>query len=332
MRVQWLVPGLPATAFQAGTHDLHFSGTVGWCWEEAAWAGQHTGPGDQLVIGADIEMPDAVVVSPEGYATQYVPLLLNAPKDVALFLRCVGAPSLNCGVPTGEAPNSTWKSLEPVVPRLKGIAALSEVEKGPLEKWAREHGFNGEVSVIPLGAEVLTPTGQVRRGVAFLGRPFVVEKGIDLLIEAAKRLPHIPFYFATPRGTELGLGIGLRKKLESVPNAVATTCGIRGRAALLQQVRIVAVRGLTDWQWLPGTEIRAAHGVALAEAGTPTEAWNGPGLAYFRDLDRLVDLIHTLHEDDVVYRAEADRQHAAFLAAGLDSGTVGRKLWEWVHG
>ena len=120
--------------------------------------------------------------------------------------------------------------------------------------------------------------------------------------------------------------------MAEIPNTVATTCGIRGRAALLQQVRIAAVWGKTDWQWLPGTEIRGAYGVALAGKGTPVEDWNGTGLGYFRDVDHLVDLITKYHADDTAFFAEATRQHRAFLAAGLDSVTVGRKLWEWVSG
>lgn len=327
MRVQWLVPGLPTSAFQNGAHDLHFNGTSGWCWEEATWAGRFTGPGDQIVIGlSDVEIPDAVVVSPEGYAASLLKPLLSAPSSVAMFLRCVGAPSeLDL--------TKVWSDLRPLVPQLNGIAVLSDVEKPAVEKWARQAGFRGKMRTIPLGAAVL-PGEAERKGVVYLGRVFLREKGIDLLIEAAKRLPRIPFYFATPRGTELENTLGLKKLLALVPNAHLTTCGVYGRAALLQKTRVTAVLGKTDWQWLPGTECRGAHGVALAGKGTPVEAWNTSGLCYFNGLDGpngLVALIQKFHEDDAAFASESERQHKEFITRGLSSEVVGKSLWEWVQ-
>ena len=202
----------------------------------------------------------------------------------------------------------------------------------PIEEWARHRGYRGRVETIPLGATVL-PDADVstRQGVAYLGRVFFAEKGIDSLIQAAERLPDIPFYFATARGTELENTIKLKRRLVSVPNARLTHCGIGGRAALLQKVRVVAVLGKTDWQWLPGTEIRGAHGVAMAGQGTPVEKWNGDGLFYFDGLENLVSSIRRFHEDDAAFEAEATRQHRRFLERGMSASAVGKKLWDWIQ-
>ena len=143
----------------------------------------------------------------------------------------------------------------------------------------------------------------------YLGRPFKEEKGLGLMLEAAKQLPDIRFIFAVPRVTEADLTIQLQSEISQVPNAQLTTAGINGRASLLCSMRVAAVLGRTDWQWLPGTEMRGAHGVALAGRGTPVEAWNGTGLDYFLGIDELVEKIKLLHEDDEYFEEEARSQH-----------------------
>ena len=322
MRVHWIVPGSPVMVLADGKPDLHFPGTSGWCWEEACWAGEHTGPNDILALGLGYE-PEVVVISPEGMVPPLLTQVLALPPAVTLLLRCVGAP----------ADNDVWAAVGAICPRLARVAVLSDVERRTFEPWSRVRGFKGTVTCIPLGARVLPglPTS-LRQGVAFLGRPFWREKGVGLLLEAAKQLPRIPFFFATPRHTNVELNQPLLDAAKQLPNVALTTCGISGRASLLQAVRIAAVAGETDWQWLPGTEIRGAHGVGLARWGTPLQEWNGNGLDYFKTVSDLVDAIRDYHVDDGAFESEAARQHGKFLAGGFDSETVGKKLWAWVNG
>lgn len=331
MRVRWIVPSQPTPVFQGGA-DLHFPGTTGWCWEEATWAGELVPVKDELLVTSldsrqvTVDIPDVLVLAHETTASFMAEKIHTLPSSVKLLIRCVSTPS-------PDKSSEVWESLVPLLPKISSFAVLSDLELGPLKTWLSGSKFSGSLHKIPLGARCASSPGDLKKnGVAYVGR-LIPEKHADLIFRAAERLPKIPFFFAAPASTELGALGKLIACAKQLPNVQVGTLGVHGRLKLLSDMRVVATATQADSQWLPGTEIRAAGGVALAAYDSLVRTWNGDGLAYHDGT--VFDVAHQLerlHLDDAYFKAEAERQHSRFRAEEMTSEDIGRRLWQWVTG
>lgn len=329
----------PSLFFRDGVEDQYFDLTSGWAWQEARWAGRWAKPHELRVYSlSDRIQADAAVTV---VSTEEAFLLLQTPPRTGrLLVRCVGQPPHS-----SDPPSPTWEHLALNLPHIYSLCAIGPSEAAAIRYWAEKRGWDGEVSWVPIGAEVplieCSPhaydppkflAGQAnRQGAAWLGR-HVPLKRVKFFLEACA-LAQVPTTLAllmvTPTTdlAELGEVVNRLKSFQLV------TLGVTERRKLLQSVRVVATASHADSQWLPGTEIRACGGVAIAEKGTLIEQSNGDGLMYHDGtVEDLADKLRRIHDDDAYFAQEAVRQHSRFVDRGYSSLKTGKALWAWVEG
>lgn len=329
MNVSWMIPLLsqPSLRFVGGDHDLHFPGTGGWTYEEAAWTGAQS---KGVVFEVATWVPknsDVLVLSPEAQALS----VLSKEGDFhakRILVRVVGRPK----------PVDVWHEIAKIAPRVHSWCCIGKAEAEALHRWLLWLGLKPNIHIVPLGAETSLPDFNLgRAGIAYLGSAHH-QKRVPTVVQAAA-MAEMPIH--------LGLSLTNEAAAETLQEIgdVATRYGaklfvgefgIEGRAKLLSSVRAVVTASVTDDQWLPGTEGRARGAVAIANdqqlQGWSIREANGDAMLYFdMTAENLAEKLREYVLDDVNWEKEARRQHSAFLESGRSSTDVGKALWAWVE-
>ena len=324
----------PVSRALYGGLDRFYSGSAGWCWEEALWAAKHAkGVTFDIQGHGSVDPSDVLVLSFETLALAVLSSVPISDRHKRVLVRTVAQPSDG---------NDVWDRIGQVAHQVFSWCCIGAPEAAALRAWLLRRGLPARVSVASIGAEVVpapdfSPRG--REGIVYLGGTFP-GKRVEVVVEAASRAG-ISLYMGLvdmPPGTPSNWP-DIQKQINASRSLVSIgRYGIIERTQLLSRVRAVVTAGEVDSWWIPGTEGPANGAVSIAGrtcAGKENLICtrNGDDLKYH---DGSVEgLVSTLKEwvlADTRWEQEARRQHAIVRDGPKNAAAVGKALWNWVEG